>query len=96
MTNVRFKSANQITKCDAHHSKYMASPVKQPGGLFELTSRAAARRSNKTRSGKENKSDNSRNQQKILGCKRDHNEQIKKNLPPQLDEPNIPNETGEM
>ena len=40
--------------------------------------------------------DNSWNQQKILGCKRDHNEQIKKNLPPQLDEPNIPNETGEM
>ena len=24
MTNVCFKSANQITKCDARHSKYMA------------------------------------------------------------------------
>ena len=76
------------------HQQKMEQPL--PPQDIELTSRAAARRSNKARSGKKNKSNNSRNQQKILGCKRDHNEQIKKNLPPQLDEPNIPNETGEM
>ena len=44
MTNVRFKSANQITKCDARHSKYMACCM-----LYSLLPPASAEFSTKNR-----------------------------------------------
>ena len=44
MTNVRFKSANQLTKCNARHSKYMACCM-----LYSLLPPASAEFSTKNR-----------------------------------------------